>query len=247
MKGRGTETGGVRLDPHPTSSLCLVRYQMNDTDHTKKPQRKAISRLPAAPRHERCRAAVLEGIARLPPLPDDDAVHAAQREAVAACPRVRAEETRIAGLPVWLRGRDGTDRELQDRKRTARVEVVDGFLDVVGGGLERWPWRHGGQPWVLAADLYLALAGWAHPAIRSALVRLEAECLLEGADGNRAKNAKALRLTYAGVAAAAVMQKPPRDSALVLAELLALANDDPDLRARLDGYLGNDDTERGAA
>lgn len=67
------------------------------------------------------------------------------------------------------------------------------------------------------------------------------------ADGDRAKNAKALRLTYAGVAAAAVMQKPPRDSALVLAELLALANDDPDLRARLDGYLGNDDTERGAA
>jgi len=107
---------------------------MNDTDHTAKPQRKAISRLPAAPRHERCRAAVLE-----------------------------------------------------------------------------------------------------------------AECLLEGADGNRAKNAKTLRLTYAGVAAAAVMQKPPRDSALVLAELLALANDDPDLRARLDGYLGNDATERGAA
>ena len=211
---------------------------MNDTDRNAKPQRKAVSRLPDAPRHERCRSAVLEAMTRLPHLPDDDAVHAAQREAVAACPRVRAEETRIANLPDWSRGLTGADRELRDRKHAARMRAVGGFLDDVGAGLLRWPWRFGGQPWVLAADLYLALAGWSHTAIRSALVRLEAECLLEGDDENRAKNAKTLRLTAAGVAAA--VQKPPRDRALVLAELLALANDNPDLRDRLDGYLADD-------
>lgn len=223
------------LENAPHRRCAPPSEHMNDTDRNAKPQHKAISRIPAAPRHERCRAAVLEAMTRLPHLPDDDAVHAAQRAAVDACPRVQAEAARLEALPAWCVGHG--DRELRDRKHAARMRAVGGFLDDVGGGLLHWPWRYGGQPWVLAADLYLALAGWSHTAIRSALVRLEAECLLEG-DENRAKNAKTLRLTAAGVAAA--VQKPPRDRALVLAELLALANDNPDLRDRLDGYLADD-------
>jgi len=56
----------------------------------------------------------------------------------------------------------------------------------------------------------------------------------------------AQRLTAAGVAAASAVQKPPRDRALVLAELLAVANSDPALRDRLATYLA-DDTEGGVA
>jgi len=219
---------------------------MNDTDTRQKPQRKAIPRLPAAPKHERCRATVLAALPRLAPLPGDDIIKAAQRQAEDACPRVQAEVARIANLPAWIRGQEGTDHELQLRKHFARLRAEAGCLGTVGGGLEYWPWRHGGQPWVLAADLYLALAGWSHPAIRSALVRLEAECLLEHSNGARVKDAKALRLTDAGVDAAAAVQKPHRDRALVLAELLALANDNPDLRDRLATYLA-DDTEGGVA
>ncbi len=74
-------------------------------------------------------------------------------------------------------------------------------------------------------------------------------CLLEAPAALRAKDAKALRLTDAGVDAAAAVQKPPRDSALVLDELLALANSDPALRARMGDFLADlaDDTEGGAA
>ena len=223
------------MDPHPTSSLHLVHKHMNDNETHRKPQRKAVSRLPAAPKHERCRAALLEALTRLPTLPDDATVRAAQAAAVADCPWVQAEEVRLAKLPAWIGARN--QDELQRLKRLASVASETEWVQQAGGGLTYWPYRRGGSAWVLARDLYLALGAWSQTDIRSALSRLAAEHLLEGSGVPNVKDCPALRLTAAGVAAA--VQKPPRDRALVIAELLALANDNPALQDRLATYLAD--------
>ncbi len=235
------------LENAPHRRCAPPSEHMNNTDRNAKPQRKAIPRLPAAPRHERCRAAVLEAMTRLPTLADDVAVRAASSAAVAADSYVQAEEARLAKLPIWM-GRENTN-ELNRLKHLASESAVAVWVQEAGGGLAYWPYRRGGQPWRLARDLYLALGAWSQPDIRSALSRLAAEHLLERSGGLNIKDAPAVRLTAAGAAAAAGVQKPPRDRALVLAELRALANDDHDLRARLATYLadGSDDTEGGGA
>lgn len=205
----------------------------------------------SAPRHARCRTAVLAALRTTPPLPDDETFRATLRPRVDASPRVvkaRAElqkaserlqavrESGAVGITSWHIGSAERDVETRtDELRCTWGAVLHNFAqDHVPDGVPdgaRWPWRQGGAPWVWRADLLLALPDWSATAIHSALERLEAEGVLEGSNGHRAKKAAAVRLTSRGVK---------------LDELVATMKAHPDV---VDGPVGdalNDDAEGGA-
>ena len=228
------------------------RYQMNDTVTRQKPQRKAISRLPTAPKHARCRWAVLATLKVTPPLLGDAEVREKLTPLVNAHPDVErarasleAAQLRASGIDAQGRQRPPPpwgqrDAQLVVEHATRELLRVRGFVlhdlaqDSVPDGVPdgtRWPWRLEGAPWVWRADLLLALPDWSHSAIHGALERLEAEGMLEGSNAVRAKKAAAVRMTARG---------------LKLDELVATLKGRPDM---LDGPVGdalNDDAEGGA-
>ena len=153
--------------------------------------------------------------------------------------RARLQEVRATGsvgVHSWHIRSAERDVELRtDDLRSARGNLLhDMAQDYVPDGVPdgaRWPWRGEGAPWVWRADLLLALPDWSHTAIHSALERLEAEGMVEGSNGHRAKKAAAVRLTSRGVK---------------LDELVATLKAHPSV---VDGPVGealNDDAEGGA-
>ena len=237
---------GFDCNPLPTSSLRLAHKHMNNTDRNAKPQRKAVPRFPAAPKHARCRWAVLAGLKVTPPLLDDETVLATLEPRVDAGGLVIQAKTRLEAMrreaakeatpPPWRLRTHGlaieeAEQQLRAARATVRVWLADEHVpDGVPEGT-RWPWRQGGAPWVWRADLLLALPDWSHSAIHGALERLEAEGMLEGSNAVRAKKAAAVRMTARG---------------LKLEELVATLKAHPDV---LDGPVGdalNDDAEGGA-
>lgn len=153
--------------------------------------------------------------------------------------RARLQEVResgAVGITSWHI--NSAEREVEtrtDELRCTRGNLLHNFAqDHVPDGVPdgaRWPWRYGGAPWVWRADLLLALPDWSHTAIHSALERLEAEGMVEGSNGHRAKKAAAVRLTSRGVK---------------LDELVATMKAHPTV---VDGPVGealNDDAEGGA-
>ena len=225
---------------------------MNDTSSSKKPQRKAIPRLPAAPKHARCRWAVLAALKVTPPLLGDAEVREkltplvnARLDVERARATLEAAQMRASGFDAQGRRRPPPpwgvrDVQLAVEQATRELQRIRGFAmhdqaqDGVPDGVPegtRWPWRQGGAPWVWRADLLLALPDWSHSAIHGALERLEAEGMLEGSNAVRAKKAAAVRMTARG---------------LKLEELVATLKAHPDV---LDGPVGdalNDDAEGGA-
>lgn len=203
----------------------------------------------AAPRHARCRLAVLAALRDTAPLPDDDTFRAQLAPLVDAAPGVRQalenlrrareslREARSAPPRPYpsLRQLEQLVEERENEARRARASVLhfraaDRVPESVPEGTT-WPWRNGGAPWVWRADLLLALPDWSHTAIHGALERLEAEGLVEGNAGHRAKKAGAVRFT---------------DRGLKLDELVATLKAHPGI---VDGPVGealNDDAEGGA-
>lgn len=200
----------------------------------------------SAPRHARCRTAVLAALRTTTPLPDDEPFLATLEPRVDAGglviqAKARLEATRLEAAkertpPPWRLRNGGlaieaAEQQLRDARATTRIWLADEH--VPDGVLEgtRWPWRHGGAPWVWRADLLLALPDWSATAIHGALERLEAEGIIEGSNRHRAKKAAAVRLTSRGVK---------------LDELVATLKAHPSV---VDGPVGealNDDAEGGA-
>jgi hypothetical protein len=224
---------------------------MNPTHTASVPQTaKRGPRALSAPRHARCRDAVLAALKATRPLPSDAEVRDKLTPLVNAHPdvidaRARLETARLHASGLDAQGRQRPpwsqrDAQLAVEHATRELQRSRGFAlhdqaqDMVPHGAPagtRWPWRHEGAPWVWRADLLLALPDWSHTAIHGALERLEAEGLLEGSNATRAKKAAAVRLTARG---------------LQLDELVATLKARPDV---LDGPVGdalNDDAEAGA-
>jgi hypothetical protein len=206
------------------------------------------SRVAAAPRHLRCRVAVLQALRTTPPVPDDTAARRyADDKAAAAGPVVMARQELDAAAAVldqvkqtlapgtWgLRQAEikveQATAALRDALASARRQALDEWMP--WWGIENtsayWPWRGDGAPWVWCCDLLLTLPDWSHNAVREALQRAHAEGLVESSGMVPIKHAWAVRLTPRALQLdelVETLQGNPGATAVVL-EALQAQNDD---------------------
>jgi hypothetical protein len=185
---------------------------MNPTHKTNGSQTTKRTRIPAAPKHLRCRVAVLQALRTTPPVPDDDAarryadekaetvglvVQARKELAAAAAVLERVKQRGAWGLRQAEITVEQATSGLRDALQGARRRTLDEWMP--WWGIENtsayWPWRGDGAPWVWCCDLLLNLPDWSHTAVREALQRAHAEGLVESAGMAPIKHTWAVRLT----------------------------------------------------